>query len=40
MAFKAEGETKSNARFYAFVEREQEVCILRYGLVLSIAHLL
>ncbi|WP_281216817.1 sensor histidine kinase [Lysinibacillus capsici] len=30
---KQRGETKSNARFYAFVEREQEVCILRYGLV-------
>ncbi|MEK4174132.1 HAMP domain-containing sensor histidine kinase [Lysinibacillus sp. FSL L8-0312] len=30
---KEKGETKSNVRFYAFVEREQEVCILRYGLV-------
>lgn len=29
---KEKGETKSNVRFYAFVEREQEVCILRYGL--------
>lgn len=30
---KQKGETQANSRFYAFIEREQEVCILRYSLV-------
>ena len=33
MAFKTKGEKQGSSRFYAFIEREQEVCILRYSLV-------
>lgn len=30
---KQKGEKQGSSRFYAFIEREQEVCILRYSLV-------